>query len=144
MKVSRFKYFLIGLNLVFSSITNAYCQTTLPETEISAMLKKFYTDYIEEMSKDFPDTNKLQILKKKFCTPRLLAKLQDRDLDYDPFLNAQDADKKWAENIKISKGFTDLQYNVLYYDSFMNRWVTIRLVVLRENNHYKIDSIIEE
>jgi hypothetical protein len=143
MNKNKCKILLVVINLILFLVISAGCQTASKQPEIISTLNEFYLSYIKELSSDFPDMDRLMVLKKKFCSSRLLNKLENQDLDYDPFLNSQDADQKWAESIEISRGYSDYQYNVSYFDSFSSQRIVIRLEIVLERNQFKIDSIIE-
>ncbi|WP_395077651.1 DUF3828 domain-containing protein [Flavobacterium sp.] len=103
-------------------------------------LKVFYVSYISENAKDLVDKNTLKELKNKYITKSLLDKLQNLELDYDPFVNAQDYNTEWLKNIEITKDkLKDNTYIIFINDNGTK--TTISLVIKKELNEYKIDDI---
>lgn len=70
------------------------------------MLREFYTLYITENDKKKRDTQRIATIKEKYVTPKLLAKIDSAmlyyELDYDPFVNAQDYDTTWINTLEIA------------------------------------------
>lgn len=107
------------------------------------IIKDFYTAYILECDKPLPlDFEKIDSLKTKYFTKRLLDKLKEEDLDYDPILNTQDCDKKWIETLKI---VPDINQKGIYTVSYTNgndkEANQIRLAVTKIAERYLIDDI---
>lgn len=115
-------------------------QIETSDEEIMKMIKDFYTNYITENVKMPPDGSKIFSLKKKYCTTYLLEKINNQELDYDPFLKAQDSNIEWLKTLIIKKdpskkGF----YEVSYTDN--TKQIVIKLTVIKQNESFKIDSI---
>lgn len=70
------------------------------------MLREFYTLYITENDKKKRDDLRIAAIKEKYVTPKLLAKIDSAmlyyNLDYDPFVNAQDYDTAWIKTLEIA------------------------------------------
>jgi hypothetical protein len=113
------------------------------------MLKEFYTTYISEIGKKRGNNErinweKINAIPKEYCTVRLLKEIEnDKELDYDPFINAQDADLKSLKTLSIKKNIeVPNGYVVTYGDSFGKEEVSIiKVVVVKEKDGYKIDSV---
>lgn len=90
-----------------------------------------------------PDFEKINSIKKKYCTANLLRKIEKDELDYDPFLNAQDSNIEWIKTLSVKK---DTKENNLYYVSYKDTYngtqIVIKLIVLKEKESYKIDAIL--
>lgn len=107
---------------------------------ISKNLKAFYVSYISENAKDVVDKNSLKELKNKYVTKSLLDKLQILELDYDPFVNAQDYNAEWLKNIEISKDKLNDNIYIVYINDNGTK-TSISLVIKKEVDQYKIDDI---
>lgn len=112
-------------------------------SKILSTLNAFYKAYISEMSNaGIPDEKKLDEIKKKYCTPSLLKKLAKQEMDYDPFLNAQDSDINILKSISIKRNNQkDNQYLVSYIDSYSKKRILINLMMKNQNNNFKIDNV---
>lgn len=103
-------------------------------------ISSFYTSYISENVKDIVDKNYLKELKNKYLAKNLIVKLEKRELDYDPLVNAQDYNIDWLNNIEITKDKSKLDtYKVYINDN--NVETDISLVIKKERNQYKIYDI---
>lgn len=110
---------------------------------IIKMLTNFYTGYLTEISRIPEDADKIEWIKKEYCTADLLNKLNEQELDYDPFTNAQDIDNNLLKNLIINKDTeSDNLYAVSYPDSYSKNQIIIKLKVIKENDSYKIDDIL--
>lgn len=87
---------------------------------------------------------KIDSLKSRYCTKRYLDELSsDDDLDYDPFLKAQDYDIEWLKTLTVNKTpEKEMLYIVSYYESYKKARTTIRLKIIKEKGSYKIDSAL--
>jgi len=112
-----------------------------------AMLRKFYTAYIRTANRYQTDEDRLRPLLKAHCDPRLIARLQDKkysgDLDYDPFLKAQDVDLKWLRTLSVSKEPKRTDGYVVSFVTNDNRaTVDIHLVVNKQHGVLKIRDVL--
>jgi len=108
------------------------------------MIKEFYKNYIMENAKTTNNTERINELKRKYCTEKLLDKMAKDELDYDPILNAQDCDIKWLNTLSVTKDSLKMnRYTVSYIDNYSKRKNTVRLLVVKEHSIFKIDAIIE-
>jgi hypothetical protein len=106
-------------------------------------LKEFYTQYITA----FSELSDLANIKEKFLTEELRKRLDIAELDYDPFLNAQDFNKEWLKNLEIkSVAKTKNVYQICYhYTDFMGEQTTcIKLSLVKIKGKYLINNIINE
>nr|WP_315174473.1 DUF3828 domain-containing protein [uncultured Flavobacterium sp.] len=132
--------------MTFFNMGNA--QTILAEKnsydkQIVEMLKKFYNEYLIEVEKMPLNQRKVNLIKQKFCTSKLLSKIDLLELDYDPFVNAQDFDSEVLKTIKFTKDSKNLNvYKACYVYSFNKKNICIKLQIIKVNGNFKIDDII--
>ncbi|HEY1163728.1 MAG TPA: DUF3828 domain-containing protein [Chitinophaga sp.] len=141
MKPTLLTSFLIAVFAVMSLSGPAHA--TAPSDASMEMLKQFYTAYIAEFLKDEPSEKKLHSIRKQYCTAGLLNKIKGAELDYDPFLNAQDADEDWLKTLSVTKDPQRKKdaYIISLVDKDTQTKTTIRLLVVKEKERYKIDAI---
>lgn len=112
------------------------------DKQILSMLKSFYSNYITENSKMPPNQKNIKLIKNKYCTSTFLKKIDKQELEYDPFLNAQDCKIEWLKTLTIRK---DSIRNNLYYVSYINNYnnqhIIIKVIVVKLNQLYKIDLV---
>lgn len=128
--------------MLFSAFS---CQSNPPSStdEQISMLKEFYKGYITENAKMPIDFAKVNLMKKKYCTANLLSKIEKEELDYDPFLNAQDSNTEWLKTLSVKKDTNGSNlYQVSYKDTYSGKLVVIKLIVIKEKGSYKIDAIL--
>ncbi|MDD4991453.1 MAG: DUF3828 domain-containing protein [Paludibacter sp.] len=155
----------ISFIILFSMTINVVCQTNTInsqakevylEEKILDMLNEFYTSYITENSKMAEMENKtagiekLNSIKRKYCTIRLLNKIdkqnEDAELDADPFLKSQDFNIKWSKTLKFRKDSKNQNMYIVsysYYDNYKhtNNQITIKLIIVKQRGCYRIDSV---
>jgi len=136
-------FFTLGVMLfnTFNSKSNPM-QDKFSDEQILSMLKSFYTSYIIEYSKEPDDFKKINSIKSKYCTTSLLQKIKKLKLDYDMFLQAHDIDSVMLKTLNIKKdSIRNNLYYVSYLDIFNNKTVTIKLIVVKQKELYKIDAV---
>lgn len=118
-------------------------QAASPTDAATEMLKEFYTKYITEISKTSPSAKKLQSIKKQYCTAGLLSRMKELELDYDPFINAQDTDDSWIKTLSVKKDPKKGKglYTVSFSDTESKTTITVRLSIVKDGDDYKIDGI---
>ena len=112
------------------------------DKEIVEMLKTFYKEYVTENDKMPVNDEKVELIKKKYCTSKLLKKMGVINFDSDPFLDAQDIEPSLLKTIKFTKDKSNNTYKVSYLTTFNNKTVCIKLRIIKVNNTFKIDDII--
>lgn len=134
---------IIGfLTVILTFLFLSGCQTDSIEFSGETVIKTFYTEYMTEVASS-TIVDEENSIKKKYCTKDLLDKIKKQfsegDLDYDPFLNAQDAN---VENIPSLTVLRDSQitdkYIVSYIDNYSKQRITINLLL---NDSLKIKSV---
>lgn len=138
---------IVIFGMTFFNLGN--CQTIITEKnssdkQIVEMLKKFYNEYLTEIDKMPLNQKKINLVKQKFCTSKLLKKIDLLELDYDPFVNAQDFDSEVLKTIKFTKDSKSLNiYKACYIYSFNKKNICIKLRIIKTNNNFKIDDILD-
>ncbi|MFB6342157.1 DUF3828 domain-containing protein [Saccharicrinis sp. FJH62] len=129
---------VIALLSLFDTI---YCQSGQTELEEDA-IKVFYIKYLTEIAKEHTDYNKVDSLKEIYCTKELIFNINNIEIDYDPFFQAQDFDLSWLENLTVLQDSVQFnQFNVSYYDAYEMKRIIIKLTVIRNSNSIKINDI---
>lgn len=111
-------------------------------------IRQFYVEYITELiRKGGPDNEKTEAIQRQYISPELLDRLQrmyeEMDLDYDPFLKAQDSDKSVLEKLRIEKDTAQTNvYRVYIWDNFNKKYKEIKLLLKPGEQGYKIDNIL--
>jgi hypothetical protein len=123
---------------------------SIDQQEVVTMLRDFYTSYINQYSFE-TNTRTLELntsnLRKKYCTASLLDKInketEAENLDFDPFLNAQDAN---ADAIKTLTFVADQSngnlYVVSYIEPYSKTKISIKLTVVKTTDGLKINSVL--
>lgn len=143
-------YFLIiscerKINSIPKSINSTLKDTitNISENDGVKMLKNFYTNYITEMSRPDLNLKKIDSLKSISCSINFIDYLNEEAFDYDPFINAQDCDIDWLNNLTIDKSKENQN---LYFVCFNKNDTDIKCIKISlklENEEYKIDKIEE-
>ncbi|MBL0019574.1 MAG: DUF3828 domain-containing protein [Bacteroidetes bacterium] len=138
----RRSFLLSGITLLSIFFFTACSSGT--DAQSMDSLKVFYQSYIRESSKVPEDHAKIESLKAKHCTAKFLVQIADAELDADPFLNAQDVEEKWAENLEITpESAAKDQYKVCYTASFDNSKHCVKVTMVDEGGSWKIDNIFK-
>lgn len=117
------------------------------DIKIERMLTNFYTAYIKEIaSGDLKFEKKLDSLKNLNCTKILLDSIanefEENELDYDPFINAQDASMEMIKTLSIKKiNNSKNKFNVQYLDEYSGRKTNMKITIVEENGDFKISSL---
>jgi hypothetical protein len=136
---------IIMLGILFSNIM--YSQEKLKnnnssDKEIVEMLKNFYKEYVTENDKMPVNDEKVELIKKKYCSTKLLKKMGLIEFDSDPFLDAQDIEPTLLKTIKFTKDKNNNIYKACYLTTFNNKIVCVKLRIVKVNNTFRIDDII--
>jgi hypothetical protein len=124
--------------------TMAACSPASDSQAINT-LREFYQSYIRENSKFPVNAEQIASLKEKHCTSRLLKTLNDAELDADPFLNAQDVNAQWADNLEIAPDNSGKHlYQVCYTPSPDGPKNCVKVTMKEEGENWKIDEVAAE
>ncbi len=107
--------------------------------EAIAMLNEFYSIYIPTVESSMDEKAIIEV-QDKYCKASLLIKIRNRELKYDPFLNAQDADQAWLQSLNI-EAVGNHEFKVTYISSFDGEEVQIVHVVEKIGDNYLIADI---
>ena len=133
---------LLTANLLLCNWSGISAQNTFSDDRIIEMINRFYTAYVTEISKMPEDGDKIELIKRKYCSAYLLKKLHRQGLDYDPFINAQDVEADLLKNLTIKKDMgSESLYIVSYPDNFSKTQILIKLKVIKDKDSYKIDDL---
>ena len=148
------RYFAFSVSLLILINNIAFSQTdqsnkNYSEIQISKTLKDFYTAYFTLQADPYPmeiQGQKIDSLLKKYCTKEFLKfyyKIEGpEELDWDPFLDAQECDIESLKTISIKK---HPQKNDLFYVTYIKLYnkelTTIEVTVIKEKASYKINSL---
>ncbi|HTY09305.1 MAG TPA: hypothetical protein VMF29_09095 [Candidatus Edwardsbacteria bacterium] len=143
-----------GLTIISTLCCNN-SQTKMPNKQLSSekladkqpsdeqvinLLKSFYIEYITELGAGSPDFEKLKAMRRKYCTTSLLRRMYK--LDYDPIVDAQDANIGWLHTLKVEKDSQNCSwYKASYVDTYDGTKKVIELKIVRDGEMYKIDTI---
>lgn len=147
MKTKIIVLFFAAIMIFFYSCCNSAQNNTSEDQQIRDMLKEFYTSYMTQISEG-KDLKTARAIPKKYCTIGLLKAIEnDKELDYDPLLSAQDADVVWLKTLSIKKNIEIPNGYIITYEStskYDNEKASIKLTVVKEKDGYKIDSVESE
>ena len=145
MKPSAFSTTVFFL---FVSFVTCHAQQVISDEQAMRSLRHFYVSYIKEKSKASKDGyRKIDSLLRRYSTPRLTEQLKGQvEEDYDFILNAQGADTRWLNSLKVAKTKTENVYEVSWVieDSFGKIYEVkkIRLLLIRTQTDILIDGIM--
>jgi Protein of unknown function (DUF3828) len=113
------------------------------DTQAMDSLKTFYQSYIRETSKVPEDHAKVEALKAKHCTAKYLGELAEAELEADPFLNVQDVEETWADNLEITADAAAKdQFSVCFTASYDNSKHCVKVSMVDESGTWKIDNVV--
>lgn len=117
--------------------------TVYPPNSAEAMLMEFYKTYIQLSLNMPPNFDQIDPWINQHCTNAYIQYLDTAELDFDPFINAQDLSEAWVNNIKIVKSENHpYQYTVILNDPNNDNATTmIVLEVKLVDGQYKIANI---
>jgi hypothetical protein len=135
------KFFVSVIFTLIGSILIG-CENNSSEKTAETLLKNFYTEYMTLIASNTLDSKKEEFIKQKYCTKELLNKInkqfEEEELDYDPFLKAQDANLENLSSLKIENVNKDNQYKVRYIDNYSLKKIEINIQM---NDSLKIKSV---
>jgi hypothetical protein len=130
---------------LISNYANVKAQNSSTDKKVFRMLKEFYTSYITSLSIISPlNIEKADSIKLKYCDVTMLNNINNQfkkgELDFDPFLKAQDIDSSCLKTLSFSKDLKRPNTFAVYYISNHIKTV-IYLKVAKENSIYKIKNV---
>ena len=127
---------------IYSVATTSLPQPSSPE----AALRQFYHWYVHMLNQNGDPLGKQKAALKKYITRRLYLELVNREkrgeIDYDYFLNAQDWDHDWENNITVAKPSIRAGKATAVV-SLSGRQLSVKLLVTlkEEDGSWKIDNV---
>jgi len=147
MKTKK-RFLLITAGFIFFgtlSCKNAPVQDNFSEVQVKKMLNDFYTSFITVLSSsELFSSQRLDSIQRAYCTPNYFEEVMAhaRDLERNPLIKAQAISLEYLKTLTIQK---DKQRDDLYYVSYTNTdtqtQTTIKLVIVKEKDYYKIDCV---
>ena len=114
--------------------------TAAPKPTAEASLMDFYRQYITLNARMPVDLKTIDQLQQRYCTTHCLQWIKnDEDLDFDPFLNAQDCDSTWTQSLQV-KNKSGNVYEASYNGGPETTY-RITLFTTTKNDSIKIDSL---
>lgn len=121
-----------------SDTTSANPKSVNPNDSTALVfIRTFYEEYVLAYECNFEDS-----VMRKYCRPELIKKLSNKELDYDPFLNAQDFDDNLLKTLDIKKSNDPQGYYVVSYVGYRNDNVYIAMSLAEDEGVYKISDVI--
>ncbi len=145
------KYFITRLLMFLFVITS--CQNNESNNQVNEkvvatstnnagsainMLKEFYTSYITAQKNDFRGKSVDAILS-KYLTSELIEELNNKELDCDPIVNAQDISIEWLKTLEITK---NTKKKNVYDISYNGKQVMVQVSVIENNKNFRINEFI--
>jgi len=154
-KTSHMKYVLIAFSITFLSCNMHHSdnghttdnqknssQLGSDSLEVILRLYKFYREYISENISTPENHDHIQKLLGEYCTDSFREIIGSSELDADPFVDAQDYEEAWINNLSISKtGFESNKYKICFMLSFDNSQHCVTAIVKKEGGLWKIDNV---
>jgi|SRR5690554_4647558 len=146
LKKASFDYEKSGLQ-IDSSISDYYINDSFKfvksQSEKALLLKKFYSSYIIENSQVPEDWDKINNLKKQYCTTNFLAKIEKTELEADPFLDVQDYNEDWINTLEIKEvgNKENPVFSVCFKLDFDESNHCVKVNMKQENGNWKIDNV---
>lgn len=136
--------FIVLLLVVFHT-TNGQkkAETIDPTQEHIQFLKGFYFEYLT--ISNIPDHKNRMAILRKYCTEKLYKKYEESEIDYDPFIFAQDFHISILNYLKVEKYGDNLGYyevSFRYTNKEDSQRTRIRLEVINTAEGCKISNII--
>lgn len=133
--------YLASILIIFNGCGYAQANSNEEQLKVINRLKEFYTIYITENSKMPPDFNKIDLLKREYCTKNFILKMEAEEYDYDPFLDAQDCELAWLKMLQITVNPENKNVFDVFFGDIGSK-NKIKLFMIKEKEQYKINDII--
>ena len=150
MRFSMTILFLMTCMFLISDLSIGQVPTDSATThQVINVLTTFYNNYIT--LGDYHIDSKTSVKRQdslinKYCTQNLLNWLQSdsiNEYEGDPFVNTNGGyDKRWLTTLLIARDSIDTNVYIVSFLGYKNEIVKIKLRIVRQNDSYKIDSIL--
>jgi len=120
-------------------------QTAVPGKQAIVMLKEFYTTYMTEVAGSGDpriSEKKLDVLKKRYCTAKLISRLPKlaEQTDADPIINAQDSSPECVKTLLVKPDLKKPNQYIVSYNDGVSA-VMIHVSLIQQNGRYMIDNV---
>lgn len=122
-----------------------YAQHKTSNTE--QRLKMFYTYYMLFNDQPLPAKTISKDTLRKYCSASFLKKMHaDKELDYDPIVQAQDYDKQFVKTLQVASigKAGEQKYCVSYWYPFANKRDSLIVYMAPEAGFMKIKSVCRD
>lgn len=126
-------------SLIFSLNLQAASEELKHKEDEILLIKSFYNSYIAAACKLPDDVKSIEVIKTKFLTKRFLKELNSSELDYDPFLDAQDCKEDWVKTLKVISDDSKNNYIACY--KYQDSLRCVRLFLTKQDKYYKINNV---
>lgn len=126
-------------SLIFSLNLQASDKGSKQKEDEILLIKEFYNSYISAACKLPDDVKSIEVIKTKFLTKRFLKELNSSELDYDPFLDAQDCKENWVKTLKVISDDSRNNYIACY--KYQDSLRCVRLFLSKQDKGYKINNV---
>ncbi len=134
------KLFFSILFIFVISICNA--GNNKNESKIS-FIKAFYTQYITQCADNHNSINEMTETKQRYCTKALIESINKLELDYDPFVKAQDCNIECLKTLKIETlSAKKNEFTVSYTDSYSKENIKIILCLMETKKGLRINKLL--
>ncbi|MEP3582121.1 MAG: DUF3828 domain-containing protein [Cyclobacteriaceae bacterium] len=137
MKRNRFRLTLLTAIINITTLT-----AQNPSTDEGAQfLRNFYISYINTCDQVPMKYDELNQYLSESCTVELLNRIDELELDYDPFLDTQDCSKQIIPSLNVTKlENTEHGYEVTY--AGYQDTIRVKLTLEISESNFRINSII--
>lgn len=135
---------LLFAMLFMTTVTTADCHECNHEDDpIRKTIERFYTEYLDALVNN--NDPEVERVKEKYLSRSLAKQIRHMydtmELDYDPFLQAQDFDRHSLDGIRIEKvDASDNRYKVYLWDSYNKRYKQVDLIMKPTQDGYIVDG----
>jgi len=103
-------------------------------------LNNFYKEYHTVINEIPINETKYNNIKQKYCSNKLINMLDTIELDYDPFINAQDIDPNFSQINVFKLNDSEKGYHIYFGNNKTN---SVKLYLINNNDKLLIDSIAD-
>jgi hypothetical protein len=131
---------IIFLFVLFLS-SNTSAQFVSVSASDNQFIKNFYTEYLKAVTKKPQNKVEIEMVKQKYISAAFLTSKETKDEKIDPYMNTNDYDVTWYDDIEIyRKGPRSNEFSI-YLDPKKKRKI-VRLKLIKENNQSRIEIIL--
>ncbi len=139
--IKKTLYLIIILFLAFGYVAQSQNNSS-DIKKAKAMIQEFYALYFKAASAFPINREPITTILNTYCTNELVTTIENGELSYDPFINAQDIEHDWFKSLQVSKGEGDKVFIVSYHNGESLTKIKLSLI-LNNSNDYKINTILD-